>query len=105
MGVNVPILQGEHHWWCPNCTATHITNITQPHTPFHMCRGMKGLTVPYIADGTKAKLVVLRPEDYIRRELVQRDGEGVPVAGVQTWRDEGLDATAYPATATARLRD
>jgi hypothetical protein len=61
----------------------------------HRCRGLAGLLVPLIPDGTKAKLTVVEREDYIGRELAQTDAEGRPVMAVTTTRDDGQDCTVY----------
>jgi hypothetical protein len=92
------------HWTCPNCTATHVTNEPRPHTPFHTCSGLKGLTAPYIEDGTKAKITVVERGDWVGRELVQTDGEGRPIQAVVTTRDDGEDCTVFAPTATFDYR-
>ncbi len=100
---DVPILRAEHHWVCPMCTATHVTHESLPHTPFHSCRGMRLLTVPFVPDGTNCKMVALERDDYIGRESVQTDAEGRPVMQVVTTRDEGQDCTVYAPSATVMV--
>ena len=51
------VLKAEHRWECVRCDATHVSHETQPHTPFHHCRGMAGMWVPYLTAGTKAENV------------------------------------------------
>jgi hypothetical protein len=85
----------EHHWSCPNCTATHVTHETKPHTPFHPCRGLKGLQAPFVADGLKAKVEAVERGDWVGREVVTTDGEGRPVMAVVTTRDEGTDCAVF----------
>lgn len=101
--MRVPLLTvPEQHWECPNCTATDVTRTPGPHTRFHPCRGLRGLTAPMVPAGTRAKVVAHEREDYIGRELVQTDGEGRPVMSIVTTRDEGQDVTVLAPCATAR---
>jgi hypothetical protein len=93
------------YWECPNCDATHVTRETRPHTPFHACRGLKGLTVPYVEAGTAAKVEAVERGDYVGTEQVQTDGEGRPVMAVVTTRDDGQDCTVYAPTAVATARE
>lgn len=87
------------HWSCPNCTQTYVTDDPRPHTPFHVCRGLRGLTAPFIVDGTKAKIQVVERGDWVGKEDVQTDGEGRPVMSVVTTRDDGQDVAVYAPTA------
>jgi hypothetical protein len=91
--MNIPILSPERHWECPNCTATHVTREQKPHTPFHACRGLRGLTAPFVTAGTQAKVEAVERGDYVGDEIVQTDGEGRPVMAVVTTRDDGQDCT------------
>lgn len=102
---HLPILTPECRWECPNCTATHVTHETQPHTPFHPCSGLNGLVAPYVATGTKAKVETVERGDYVGREQVQTDGEGRPVMAVVTTRDDGQDCMVLAPTATASARE
>ena len=99
------LLAPEHRWECPNCPQVHVTHEQQPHTPFHVCRGLKGLTAPFIAAGTKAKVEAVEREDYVGSEQVQTDGDGRPVMSVVTTRDEGQDCAVLAPTATATARE
>ncbi len=100
----IPILGIEHHWVCPNCDATHVTREARPHTPFHLCGGLKGLTAPFVPENTKCKVEAQEREDYVGKELVQTDDEGRPVAAVVTTRDEGQDCAVLAPTARASER-
>ena len=95
----------ERRWECPNCEAKHVTHETQPHTPFHTCRGLRGLTAPFVAVGTKAKVETVERGDYVGREQVQTDGNGRPVMAVVTTRDDGQDCAVLAPTATASARE
>jgi hypothetical protein len=95
-------LTPERRWSCPNCPATHVTHEAQPHTPFHTCSGLRGLSAPFVADGTRCKVVAVEREDWVGRELVQADGEGRPVMSIVTVRDDGQDCAVLAPCATAR---
>lgn len=99
--VTAPLLQvPEKRWECVNCDATHLTREARPHTPFHPCRGLKGLTAPYVLHGTKAKVEAREREDYVRKETVQKDSEGRPIMSVVTTREDGEDCAVLAPTAT-----
>ena len=93
--MKIPILQTQHRWECLSCDATHVTYESEPHTPFHNCRRLVGLSVPFVPAGTKGRHDVREREDYIGKDDVQTDGEGRPVMNVQTIRDDGEDNTVY----------
>lgn len=90
-------------WVCPGERCTMRAKTTKPGAaaPPHQCRGLKGLTVPMVPEGTKAEARPVERGDYIGSELVQTDSEGRPVMAVQTIRDEGQDVTVYAPVATA----
>jgi hypothetical protein len=92
----------EQHWLCPNCTQTQVTrNVRATVTPFHSCRGLRGLQAPLVLDGTRCKVVAREREDYVGREVVTTDGEGRPVMSVVTTRDDGEDCAVFAPAATA----
>ena len=101
----IPILAPEQHWTCPNCDLTEVTREPAPHTRFHACRGLRGLTAPMVPDGTKCKVEAFEREDYIGKELVQTDGEGRPVMSVVTTRDDGQDVAVLAPCATGSLKE
>lgn len=92
----------ERRWECVNCDATHVTKDARPHTPFHPCRGLKGLDAPYVLHGTNAKVEAREREDYEGKEAVQKDGEGRPIMSIVTTRDDGTDRAVLAPTATIR---
>jgi len=94
------MLQPEQRWECPNCTLQEVTHEAKPHTRFHSCRGLKGLSAPMVPAGTKAKVEAVEREDYIGNEAVQLDGEGRPVMSVITTRNEGQDCAVYAPSAS-----
>src|SRR5829696_291109 len=102
----VPVmLRPEQRWVCPNCTFTDVTHEAEPHTRFHACRGLKGLTAPMVPAGTQAKVEAVERGDYIGREHVQVDGDGRPVMAVNVTRDDGNDVAVYAPLATAGRED
>lgn len=88
-------------WECPNCDLREATREAQPHTRFHACRGLKGLTAPMVPAGTRCKVEAVERQDYLRGELATLDGEGRPVMSVVTMRDDGSDAAVFAPCATA----
>lgn len=101
----IPLLTPDHRWECPNCDVTHVTHESQPHTPFHACRGLRGLTTPFIPAGMRAKVEAVERDDYVGLEDVQTDGEGRPVMSIVTTRDDGQDCAVLASTATASARE
>jgi hypothetical protein len=101
----MPLLLVEHRWTCPNCTFTDVTREQTPHTRFHACRGLRGLTAPMVPAGTSCKVEAVERGDWVGREMVQTDGEGRPVVAVQTIRDDGTDVAVYAPCATVGRED
>lgn len=99
----IPLLTPECRWECPNCDQTHVTRQASPHSQFHSCRGLHGLTAPMVPAGTKCKVTAHEREDYIGQEKIQTDGEGRPVMNVITTRDDGQDCTVFAPVAVARM--
>lgn len=97
----IPALVPTQHWSCPNCSLEQTTHEVRPHSRFHACPGLKGLTAPMVPRGTKAKVTAHEREDYIGNEQVQLH-EGRPVMSVVTERDDGQDVVVFAPTATAR---
>lgn len=89
----------EIRWVCPNCPAEGLTRRSEPHSYFHSCPGLAGLTAPMIPAGTKAKVQAHVREDYIGGEDVQYDADGRPVMSVVTTRDDGSDVAVFAPTA------
>lgn len=103
-GVPVPVLSSEHRWSCPNCTRTDVTYEAEPHTRFHACQGLRGLTAPMVPDGTRCKVEAVEREDYIgRTQVAQLDGEGRAISAVVTTREDGNDTAVLAPCAVGRL--
>lgn len=91
----------ERRWECPNCDLQEVTHEAAPHSRFHACRGLRGLTAPMVPAGTRCKVTALEREDYIGAEIVTVDGEGRPVMAVETIRDDGTDCAVFAPCAEA----
>lgn len=102
--MTVFALASERRWDCPNCDHTDVTRETQPHTRFHNCPGLAGLSAPMVPAGTRCKVEAVERGDYVRGEIVQTDGNGRPVMSVVTTRDDGNDVAVYAPTAQLTLR-
>lgn len=89
-------------WVCDHCNARDVTREAAPHTRFHSCPGLKGITAPMVREGDRVKVEVRLREDYVRSELVQTDDDGRPVMAVVTTRDDGQDCAVLAPVATAR---
>jgi hypothetical protein len=97
------MLDTTRRWYCPNCSQEAVTTDAGPHTRFHACAGLHGLTAPLLPSGTKAKVEVRERDDYIGTDRVMLH-EGRPVMSVVTTRDDGQDAIVFAPTATATTR-
>ncbi len=91
----------QRRWECPNCDFTDVTYEAEPHSRFHACRGLKGLTAPMVPAGTRCKVEAKEREDYIGHEDITYDGEGRPVMAIETTRDEGTDVAVFAPCAHA----
>ena len=103
MAVASTLLRPEHRWVCPNCTLTEVTHEAQPHTRFHACRGLRGLTAPMVADGVVCKVEAVTYEDYEGQQMLQYDGEGRATSAVVTTRDDGNDCAVLAPCALGRV--
>lgn len=90
-------LTPERHWVCPNCPTTAVTRLAQPHSQFHTCPGLRGLTAPLVPEGMDCKVEAVERGDYVGKELVTADGEGRPVMSVVTTRADGSNDCAVMA--------
>lgn len=96
MNPQIPILTPIFRWECPNCDQEDVTHEPQPHTRYHDCAGLRGLSAPMVPAGTKGKCRVRANvrEDYIGKETVQYDGENTPIMAIETIRDDGSNDIA-----------
>lgn len=101
--MNGVLLQPERRWSCPNCTLEQVTHEARPHSRFHACRGLKGLTAPMVPAGTSCKVEAVERADYVGKEHVTVDGDNRPVMSVVTTRDNGQDCAVFAPTAVAHF--
>lgn len=88
-------------WACPNCKQTAITREAKPHSRFHACVGLKGLTAPLVEEGVKVKVTAIERGDYVGNEVVQTDDTGRPAMAVRTdYADGHNDLAVLAPTAT-----
>lgn len=92
----------EQHWECPNCDLKDVTREANPHTRFHSCPGLKGITAPMIPEGVRAIVVANEREDYVGNQDVHYDNEGRPIMSVTTIRDDGQDCAVLAPVAGVR---
>ena len=98
------MLQPEPTYWeCPKCTHRDVTRTAAPHTRFHPCAGLGGLTAPMVPEGQRWKVTSHEREDYIGTEDVQY-ANGRPVMQTITEKPDGsTDVIVYAPTAHARI--
>lgn len=100
----MPVLLAlERRWECPNCDLTDVTREAAPHSRFHSCPGLAGITAPMVPAGTSCKVEAVERDDYIGDEDVQYDGNGRPVMAVVTTRDDGNDVAVLAPAAHGSL--
>lgn len=85
----------EQRWVCSRCDHRHVTREARPHTPFHPCKGMAGLTSPMTREGERVNVTVVEREDYIGGEVVTRDANNRPIMAVNVERDGGNDVAVF----------
>jgi hypothetical protein len=99
----VALISRRQLWKCPNCSVEDVTYEARPHTRFHVCTGLRGLTAPLVHAGTKAKVEAVERQDYVAGEAVQLDPErGRPVQSIVTTRDDGQDVAVFAPTASGK---
>jgi hypothetical protein len=99
------LLNPTRFWECPHCRYTDVTHEARPHTRFHSCTGMHGLTAPMVEAGSKVKITLKEREDYVGDETVTMAG-GRPVMSIVTEREDGSnDVVVFAPTATAKAED
>lgn len=98
----VPILQNRTSWYCPNCDVTDVTNLAQPHTRYHTCSGLRGISSPLVRVGVRAKVEAVVREDYVGKESVTLDDNRRPIMSVLTTRDDGQDVAVLAPVATGK---
>lgn len=90
-------------WACPNCKATAITKEARPHTRFHACPGLRGLTAPLTPEGVRVQVSAVEREDYLGSEKAQVDESGRPAMAIRTdYADGRNDLAVLAPIATGR---
>lgn len=92
-------------WECPNCDSIHVRPAGRSGTPYHACRGLRGLSAPYVPAGARAKVEAVERGDWVGREHIQTDGDGRPVMAIRTTRDDGIDCAVLAPLAVASRAD
>lgn len=97
----MPLITRTTLWVCPNCPQTSVTTEARPHSRFHVCPGLLGMTAPFVQAGVKCEVVAVEREDYVGRENVQTNGNGRPIMSVATnYSDGRRDSIAFAPVAT-----
>lgn len=85
----VPLLQPQvTRWECPRCNTRDTTRETGPHTRFHPCPSLGGLTAPMVREGERVNVVVHERDDYVGGEDVQY-ADGRPIQSITTEHADG----------------
>lgn len=74
-------------WDCPNCSTVDRT--VGRTNRWHQCAGLAGILAPLLPVGSGARVYTVERDDFIRGDLVQRDGNGQVVMAVVTERPDG----------------
>jgi hypothetical protein len=99
----IPLLDPIRDWYCPNCGLTDQTREALPHSRFHTCPKLRGLSAPMLPAGVAAKVEARDREDYAGREILTTDENGRPVMSIITTRDNGTDAMVFAPCATVKI--
>lgn len=96
--LDVPV----RDWYCPNCGKTDQTQETRPHTRYHPCPKLRGLSAPMLPADMKAKVTAHEREDYIGNDIPQVDESGRPIMSITTEREDGQDVMVLASTAVGK---
>lgn len=103
-GEVIPILSARRDWECPNCSLRDATFEAQPHTRYHNCAGLHGLSAPMVPVGTRCEVRAVVREDYVGTEDVTYDENGRPISAVETVREDGNDVAVYAPCVNSEMR-
>jgi len=88
-------------WECSHCAFRDVTTQLEPHTRFHACPGMGGMTTPMVEEGSGARTVAVAREDYVGREHVQMADDGRVLTSISTEYPDGRnDLVVFAPTAS-----
>ena len=108
----IPILSARKAWDCPNCNAEDVTEEAKPHTRFHNCAGMGGLSLPMVeksrhgADKRSVRVSKVVRQDYVGKEKgLVYDDEGQPImAAVTEYGDGSNDVAVFAPVVQVEMR-
>jgi hypothetical protein len=106
--MNIPILKPRNEWACPNCDLRDVTSETRPHSRFHPCAGMSGLTAPMVpakdVDRNRVQVKAIEREDYLGDEIQATDENGRPIMAVRTeYADGRIDCAVNAPVAQSQM--
>lgn len=98
-----PILEPPvRRWECQHCNAKDTTRELMPHTRYHTCPGLGGISAPMLLEEKRGKVQVRKVvrEDFEGADAgkTQKDEDGVPIMAVETVHDDGRVDRAVLAT-------
>ena len=103
--MGIPILGPPvRRWECGGCNRTLTTRGDETRIPMHRCRG-NGLTMPFVPEGERRKVVVNPREDYTGGDLVQTDADGRVPMSVTVESPDGVDCAVYAPCAVGSMKD
>lgn len=84
-------------WECSYCN-TRATTKSQPNR-YHLCPGLKGVMAPMVLEGARGGVLVRVKvrEDYVGKETVTYNDDGVPIMAVETLHADGSNDLAVMA--------
>lgn len=105
---DVPILNPRKEWNCPNCDKQDVTVEARPHSRFHNCPGLGGLSAPFVEKSRNPRKGSTRVRKAVREDYVGSergctlDEDGAPVMSIVTeYADGSNDVAVFAPTATA----
>jgi hypothetical protein len=99
------LLRTDRLWSCHRCNFTDVTHEAQPHTRYHPCPALEGLSMPMVEAGSHVKVTIVEREDYVGSETVTTVG-GRPIMSVVTQREDGSnDVAVFAPRANAKLEE
>jgi hypothetical protein len=99
------LLTAQRLWVCPNCPAQDVTTEARPHTRYHACPGLHGLTAPMVEAGSRVRVTAVEREDYVGDETVTSVG-GRPIMAVKTERQDGSnDVMVFAPLASGKVSE
>ena len=101
MPVDLSGLVPVTRWHCRYCAFHDVTREAGPHSRFHPCAGMAGLTMPMLREGEDARVTLTVREDYLGGEDVPTVDGRPYMNATTTYADGHTDVAVYAPTAYA----